>query len=37
MFSPFIGLKQTERDKTELTNQIARKDKTHLSHLFETI
>jgi hypothetical protein len=32
-----LGLKQTERDKTELTNEIARKDKTHLIHLFETI
>ncbi len=32
-----LGQKQTERDKTELTNRIARIDKTELNHLFETI
>jgi hypothetical protein len=32
-----LGPRQTEKDKTELTNGIARKVKTDLSHLFETI
>ena len=29
--------KQTEQDKTELTNEMLRNDKTEISHLFETI
>ena len=32
-----VGPKQTEHDKTELTNEIARNAKTDLSRVFEAI